>query len=123
MPPLPSFGAVIDADKTRAIAASAAAVAQGNDRRESAPAPVGCVWVEADDAATVASHVIDAVQTLRRDTAYDVNDDLQVLSPMHKGAAGVLALNAALQEVCTRHWPRRTCKFCAMKIFSAARRY
>ena len=61
--------------------------------------PVGCVFLEAADGAAVAARVVEAVQALRREASYDVHDDLQVLSPMRRGRAGVHALNAALQEV------------------------
>ena len=61
--------------------------------------PVGCVFLEAADGAAVAARVVEAVQALRREASYDVHEDLQVLSPMRRGRAGVHALNAALQEV------------------------
>ena len=83
------------------------AIDAGAEPAEPGAAPVGCVFLEAADGAAVAARVVEVVQALRRDASYDVHDDLQVLSPMRRGRAGVNALNAALQEVCGgwRHSP------------------
>ena len=63
----------------------------GNDVKD-------CFFLPADDAAGAAQTVVDLV--VRRIPARGLYTarDVQVLAPMHRGDAGVAALNAALQE-------------------------
>lgn len=57
-----------------------------------------CFFLPADDPGTVAELVVDLVAR-RLPTRYDLGPgNVQALAPMHRGAAGVGALNMALQE-------------------------
>lgn len=56
-------------------------------------------WIEQDDPQKVAELICLLLsERIPRSFGYDAMRDMQVLSPMRKGAAGVLALNTLLQE-------------------------
>ena len=62
----------------------------------------------ADDPQTAADWVVDVVaRRIPRRFGFDPLDDVQVLSPMHRGPAGVAALNDRLQETLNPPSPGR----------------
>ncbi len=65
-----------------------------------APNPDGdFFWIEAADPAAAAERVLQVVsERIPKRWGYDPLDDIQVLTPTHRGEAGVGALNQRLQE-------------------------
>lgn len=60
--------------------------------------PAGCVFVRSAGDAATASTICETVVDWLAISGYDVNRDVQVLTPMKQGLAGTHALNQRLQE-------------------------
>ena len=77
------------------VAALERAAASTNALRQK---PAGCVLISAFTEQTAAEAICGGVLSWLERGGYDLSDDVQVLTPLKRGAAGTFALNHHLQE-------------------------